>query len=43
MNIDSGWKFKELVYNLKTLKHEYDNVLASFLPFDIKEKNNYIK
>jgi hypothetical protein len=43
MEINSGWNFKELINHLETLKHEYDNVLASFLPFDIKEKNDYIK
>lgn len=43
MEIDRGWSFKELIYHLETLKQEYDSVLASFLPLQIKERNIYIK
>lgn len=31
MNIDNSWNFKELVYNLKTLKQQYNDWLVFFL------------
>ena len=45
MNIDSSWDFKQLVYNLKMLKREYDFVLAFFLSCNdnVKIVNEYIR
>lgn len=36
--INPEWTFKEVVNNLKTLKLEYEEILASFLCFQLKEK-----
>lgn len=35
--INPEWNFKETVDNLKTLKSEYEGLLASFYYFDLKE------
>lgn len=45
MNIDSSWNLKELVYNLKALKEEYDIWIAFFLSCHNSQKimNKYIK
>ena len=45
MKIDSSWNFKELVYNLKTLRHEYEEWLVFFLSCSSEQKviNKFIK
>lgn len=36
--INPNWNYKEILKNLKTLRHEYQNVLASFSYFQLHEK-----
>ena len=43
MNIDVFWSFEEAVNNIKALKQEYHDVLASFSIYEVKEKAEYIK
>lgn len=41
--VNSNWTFKETVDNLKTLKNEYNEVLASFSYFTSKERITFLK
>lgn len=44
MKINKSWDLRELVYNLRALKQEYEEVLAFFLSCEnYKERNKYIK
>lgn len=45
MKIDSSWNFKELVYNLKTLRRQYEEWLVFFLSCSSEQKviNGFIK
>lgn len=36
--IDPSWNYKQILMNLKTLRHEYQDVLASFSYFQLHEK-----
>ena len=40
MNINPNWNFKEISRNLRTLRHDYERVLASFSY--IREENAFI-
>lgn len=35
--IDSNWTFKEVFYNIRALKTQYEDILCSFSYFQIKE------
>lgn len=39
--INTEWTFKEVVDNIKTLKLEYEKILASFSYFELKDKINF--
>ena len=39
--INPEWTFKEIVDNIKTLKLEYEKVLASFSYFELKDKVDF--
>lgn len=41
--INPEWTFKEVVDNLQTLKLQYEDVLASFYYFDLKEVMKFKK
>lgn len=43
MQINPSWTFREAVSNLKTLRDEYNNLLASFSPFEVHEKTAFIR
>ena len=39
--INPEWSFKEIVDNIKTLKLEYEKILASFSYFELKDKVDF--
>lgn len=41
--VDNNWTFEEAVNNIKTLKTQYEKVLASFSYFEFKEKLEFKK
>ena len=41
MNINPSWNYKEIVKNIRTLRHNYECVLASFNY--VRHKNNFIR
>lgn len=43
MYINENWKFRDLVYNIKKVRHEYHRGLCLFKCYEIKEKTQYIK
>lgn len=42
MQIDSGWKYKDVLKHIEALKEQYKEVLASFSWKEHKEKNAVI-
>ena len=36
--IDPNWNYKQILSNLKTLRHDYEGVLASFSYFQLHDK-----
>lgn len=43
LNINQNWTFKEVVDNLKSLKADYEGILATFFYFDLHEKVLFLK
>lgn len=43
LNINQNWTFKEVVDNLKSLKTDYEGILATFSYFDLYEKVLFLK
>lgn len=41
LNINQNWTFKEVVDNLKSLKTDYEGILATFSYFNIHEKAEF--
>ena len=40
---DPEWKFNDIVRNIRTLRSDYEGILASFYYFDIKEVVHFKK
>ena len=40
--INPSWTYKQAVEHLEALKSQYEEVLASFSSFDIKERTHFI-
>ena len=40
--VDKSWTYREAVYHLKALRLQYEEVLASFSIWQIKEKRDFI-
>lgn len=38
LNINPNWNYKETIKNIKTLKYEFQNALASFSYFQLHDK-----
>lgn len=38
LEINPNWNYKETISNLKTLRHDYEGVLASFSYFQLHER-----
>lgn len=43
LNINQNWTFKEVVDNLKSLKTDYEGILATFSYFDLHDKVLFLK
>lgn len=43
LKVNPSWTFKEAVDNLKTLREQYKETLASFSYFDLHEKVIFLK
>lgn len=43
LNINQNWTFKEVVNNLKSLRTDYEGILATFSYFDLHEKVLFLK
>lgn len=43
LNINQNWTFKEVVDNLKSLKADYEGILATFSEFKISDKVAFLK
>lgn len=41
LNINQNWTFKEVVNNLKSLRTDYEGILATFSYFNIHEKAEF--
>lgn len=41
--VDENWSFEEAIDNIKTLRTEYEEVLASFSYFDLKKEIEFRK
>ena len=40
--VDPSWTYRQAVIHLQTLKLQYEEVLASFSSFEIKERTHFI-
>lgn len=43
LNINKNWTFKEVVDNLKSLRTDYEGILATFSYFNLHEKALFLK
>lgn len=43
LNINQNWTFKEVVDNLKSLRTDYEGILATFSYFDLHDKVLFLK
>lgn len=43
LNFNDNWTFEDIVYNLKMLKSQYEEILASFCYFELHKKVETIK
>lgn len=43
LEIDNNWNFEEVFLRIRTLKKQYEEILASFSYFEMKKKNDFIK
>ena len=41
--IDYSWNYKETVIHLQALKSQYEEILASFSLWELKEHNDFIR
>ena len=41
MYVNPSWNYNEIIKNIRTLRHDYERVLASFSY--IRDKNNFIR
>ena len=42
LEIDPNWTWKESVDHIKALKDQFDGILASFLWYEVREKNDFV-
>lgn len=42
VKIDPSWSWKESVEQIEALKDQFDGVLASFLWYELRERNDFI-
>lgn len=40
--VDKNWTYRQAIYNIKTLKPKYVDVLASFSSFESRERASFI-
>lgn len=40
---NDSYTFEDIINNLREIKDDYDKILSSFLWYEIKERNNFIK
>jgi len=41
--IDYSWNYKETIVHLQALKSQYEEILASFSLWELKERNDFIR
>lgn len=43
MDINEKWTFRDLVYNIKNIRHEFERGLCLFKCYEVKERSDYIQ